>query len=154
MEQEHGDEGETGTIIPLGQRRRAPGARLAEGNFTSCSCDGEPLTLQLRETFLPCPGACRAVGGDPRRAGPSVALARCGHVTTGWTSIMDDGSIAERLRIRCVEDDRGNDPNHLWGRLCDGPPGKPVQGDALRQCAFRPIVISRSDDVITHSDAS
>jgi hypothetical protein len=71
-----------------------------------------------------------------------VALTRCGHVTTGWTSILDDEPVAEQLRIRCVEDGAWNDTHHLWGRLCDGPAGEPARGAALRQLreAWRVLV--------------
>lgn len=127
------DEDVTADIIPLSSARRARAELLSEGNYTFHDCDGTPITLQLRETFLACPGACNAVGGDPRRAGPAVALTRCGHVTTGWTRLGDFAAVAQQLRVRYVEEGGWNDSHHLWGRLCDGPPGEPARGDAVRQ---------------------
>jgi len=107
------------------------GCRAELGTFTS-AC-GKLRPLKLRRTHLRYPGGCNAVGGDPRTAGPSVALTRCGHVTTGWTCITDYEEVGPLLGLRYVENGHWQDSNSLWGRLCDGPPGKPARGPALEQ---------------------
>lgn len=75
---------------------------------------------RVRRSLLGHPTSCTAEG-DPRYLRASVALTRCGHVSTGPMDIRGyDVHLAPRGIAWCEGAGHAHAP-HAWGRVCSGP---------------------------------